>query len=796
MSTTADLNQLLSGYLAAAISSIAAANGLQQANKSKQSLQKDLADALPRPERVRQNLERLDPAARALFELLRQAGGEASWDSLLLWCHLGLLPVTAPKTMARAYGEAIAPLGDPKSSSAELQHVLARLECTGLALGRGNRSESYSRKAVEFGRARNWVIPREIAARLPSPVSRVRPPATAPATVLPADPAGRQRQLFLLWSWIWRTEPQLLKATGGLAKRELKQLAAALPQLVRADRTEAEQPWLDWARQLLLQLGLLADGDRCRGAAAAAERFWSLSMEQRLRLCLDTCLDLQAPVELRAADLSPVRGAAATWKGARQRIWAELAEPLTKEDADGWLTVDDLEATLALRDRDLLVPPAPAMTGYLSSWQSHRYASGLTFSQAPSGADSDVGGWRRVELPFIRRVLIQLWRLGLLDLGLQTAAAPEREAPPEAAVTHLRLAPWGRYLQLGAPAPATPEAEARVVLQPNFQILVMGPLAESRLFILERFADRTAADRAITYTLSRDSVYRGQRSGIGIDAMVQSLRQLTGAELPQNVLHSMQDWQRQHERVVLHRRVLLLQAADPAQALSAARDLGAEAIEPLGEGFLLVHDRPALLQHARRLGLILEDDSQPLPKGLSPVLLRSDGTVDLRGGCVDPRVMGWLQALADGDAATGWRLTEAAVRRCRSRLGLDAADQIQGWQTLAGTVPDPMVRLIKRGTGQSSPALLRRGCYLELPDAEALKSLGELPELAGAFGEPGIRGPLVWVDDERLAEIEAALQSLGLEVQAAVPPTSLGVAAAPAPAATAPKRRGRPPKAR
>lgn len=796
MSTIADLNQLLSGYLTAAISSIAAANGLQQANKSKQALQKDLADALPRPERVRQNLELLDPASRVLFELLRQAGGEASWDSLLLWCHLGLLPVTAPKAMARAYGEAIAPLGDPKSSSAELQHVLARLECTGLALGRGNRSETYTRKAVEFGRARNWVIPREIAARLPSPVSRIRPPATAPATVLPADPAGRQRQLFLLWSWIWRTEPQLLKATGGLAKRELKQLATALPQLVRADRTEAEQPWLDWARQLLLQLGLLADGDRCRGAAAAAERFWTMSMEQRLRLCLDTCLDLEAPVELRAADLSPVRGAAATWKGARHRIWAELAERLPKEDADGWLTVEHLEATLVLRDRDLLVPPAPAMTGYLSSWQSHRYASGLYFSQAPSGADSDVGGWRKVELPFIRRVLIQLWRLGLLDLGLQTAAAPEREAPPEAAVTHLRLAPWGRFLLSQAPAPATPEAEARVVLQPNFQILVMGPLTESRLLILERFADRTAADRAITYTLSRDSVYRGQRSGIGIDAMILSLRQLTGAELPQNVLHSMQDWQRQHERVVLHRRVLLLQAADPAQALSAARDLGAKALEPLGEGFLLVHDRPALLRHAQRQGLILEDDSQPPPRGRSPVLLRPDGAVDLRGGCIDPRVIGGLQDLADGDAATGWRLTEAAVHRCQSQLGLDAAGQLQAWKALAGAVPDPMVRLIKRGTGHSSPARLRRGCYLELPDADALQALTELPELAGAFGDPGIRGPLVWVDEGRLAELEAALQALGLGLRSAEPPTNLGVTAAPAPTATAPKRRGRPPKPR
>ena len=49
-----------------------------------------------------------------------------------------------------------------------------------------------------------------------------------------------------------------------------------------------------------------------------------------------------------------------------------------------------------------------------------------------------------------------------MDLGLRESAAPEREAPPEAAVTHLRLSPWGRNLLLDEPLPGAGKPRPRL----------------------------------------------------------------------------------------------------------------------------------------------------------------------------------------------------------------------------------------------------------------------------------------------------------------------------------------------
>lgn len=797
MSARPPLDQLLNGYLAATLGSIAAACGLRGATKGKQATMDLLLRELPRPERVTQAVAGLDPSARALLDHLRAAGGRAGFETLLLWCHLELLPVVAPKLPARAYGDEGFPIGDPKAASKELQHVLARLESAGLVFGWGNRSSYDPNKALDFGRGQTLVIPAEIDSQLPGQASLKLSVPSAPAATLMGDAQAGQRQLFLLWSWFWRAEPQLLKATARLAKREIKLLSAALPQWVAADAAEEEQPWLHWGHQLLLQLRLLREGERSQGRSDEAEAYWSAPLGARLGSCLSAAQELPSPVELLASGLEPARHAGSTWIGARRHVLAQL-QVQEKAASGTWSLLTDLERALAVAGRDLLVPPSRRDYGYYAYEQPSRYRSGHFLAQSPGrGAADDVSGWPLVEMAFVRRLLIALWWLGLVDLGL-SGDAPAGAPPPEA-ITHLRLSGWGRHLLLGETAPTEEQAEARIVLQPNFQILVMGPVAERRLLTLERFADRTGADRALIYTLSRDSVYRGQRAGIGVTDMMDSLAELTGAELPQNVAHSLRDWQQLHERVVLRRGVVLLQAAEPEEARIMAAALGAGVLEPLGEGFLMLRDVAALRRRMESTSLLLEVERADQPPPARRMMMDADGRLRLPLRCPDPRLLGRVQALAEGDSATGWRLTEGVAQRNLRERGLDAAAQVDQWRDLiGGPLPEALVRRIQRGTGQGGQARLYRGSYLELPDDATLRALAALPQLAGRIRSLALRGPLLQVDEGSLPDLEAALDELGLKINDGPAPEGPAASAGPAGAAvppTAPKRRGRPPKA-
>jgi hypothetical protein len=279
-----------------------------------------------------------------------------------------------------------------------------------------------------------------------------------------------------------------------------------------------------------------------------------------------------------------------------------------------------------------------------------------------------------------------------------------------------------------------------------------------------------------------------------VAAILGSLRDLTGAEPPQNVARSLQDWQQQHERIVFDRQVTLLQASSPEAARSAAEAVGPDALQDLGQGFLLVRQAEAAARYARERDLMVEEEDARRPSLGVSLTVDADGHARPLTKCVDPWDLGHLQRLTEGDLESGFRLTLEAVRRAHKRYGLDAQDQLAMWRDEAGTLPDAMVRLVQRGTGHFGQATLRRGAYLELPSAEALSALGERPELVGAYRPLSLRGPLLWVDEDRLTELREAMAELGLEV------AERDGAGAPGgdaltPAAT-PKRRGRPPKAR
>jgi hypothetical protein len=175
-------------------------------------------------------------------------------------------------------------------------------------------------------------------------------------------------------------------------------------------------------------------------------------------------------------------------------------------------------------------------------------------------------------------------------------------------------------------------SEARLVVQPNFEVFALGPVAEGALARLELFTDRVKADRsAFEYTLSRAAIYRGQKAGVSVDQIILFLEQESGAALPQNVRRTLQEWGEQHERIVFHRAVALCEAGNP----EIMNELW---LEPGTRSHLQQRLTPtvALLKKGRAQGL----RETLLQRGFLPALsIQTD------------RCAGRLQAKADGELA-------------------------------------------------------------------------------------------------------------------------------------------------
>ena len=387
---------------------------------------------------------------------------------------------------------------------------------------------------------------------------------------------------------------------------------------------------------------------------------------------------------------------------------------------------------------------------------------------------NDNQGWERVETEFIRSVVRSLHWLGLCDVGLDEGAG--------AAVVAFRMNELGRHVldprskkrggaaSRGAAASDTAADVAhgaRVVVQPNFHIMAIGPVPVANLMRLERFADRVGTDRVLEYALTRASVYRGQQDGLSGGQIVAALAELSGADVPQNVARSIDEWQQLHETIVVHRRAVLVQAADGAlmERVGAADGGG-------GSGFAVVADPPTLARvvdparlDATFTHLGLAPATRHDPSAAGSVRIADDSTVQPVHKVISIYLLGQLQRLAEWEAVLNtWRVTAAAAVRAKRELGLDAPAQLAQWSTLcAGGPPEWLDRRLKAWCGHYGSAKVHRPVLIELPNEASLGDLMADPRGAALARRFKPRGPVVEVDEGDVEAGGRGVEGVGIE---------------------------------
>ena len=107
----------------------------------------------------------------------------------------------------------------------------------------------------------------------------------------------------------------------------------------------------------------------------------------------------------------------------------------------------------------------------------------------------------------------------------------------------------------------TGERARGIIVQPNFEIIALPETPDDVLFLLSRFSEIKTADKVHIFMLTKKSFLHAVDSGMVAVKIIELLQNNAKAEIPQNVLYSIQEWRESYGKVELKRGIFL--EADP-----------------------------------------------------------------------------------------------------------------------------------------------------------------------------------------------------------------------------------------
>ena len=551
--------------------------------------------------------------------------------------------------------------------------------------------------------------------------------ADAPAQTYSITPADFLRDLGKYWRYARAQGGMRLTAQEWLFKSDFKNLQAAFNIQPPTDEARAQRLW--FLRRMLMSLGLAGTTPNSILANEQAGDFFSLPMTERMAQTFASWLAQDVWNELAALEQADVGWGLAQVKPhdtphsrvlrARLNVLRQLA--FASQDAQGnvssnWLSMDKFVEKMRADEYNFLYPRRDASANgmYLGGVYTN-YRDPLELRFAKSYKETEA--WSVVERKFIAHVLTgPLHWLGLLAFDRPPAGA---DAP-----ARMRLTPAGAWLLNLAPAPAFAERGGRVLVQPNFTVLAMEPVSDAVLADIESFADYQSGDRAMNYTLTRQSVYRGQRAGWGANRIVAFLESHQGAPIPNNIKRSLEEWQQQHLRVTFVKNATLLQYADAATRQTAQEALDAAALEILSDTFDMAQPgtrASGLLQNLRAGGWspLVTNPAQEPPEPL--MRLSEDGAVALRHAVPDVIALNRVLPLTEQTPA-GLRVSAKSVRAALANGQLVDEMIVTLGQLAEGGLPARLSANIHTWAAFYGSVALRPIMLLALPNAEVLAS--------------------------------------------------------------------------
>lgn len=587
-----------------------------------------------------------------------------------------------------------------------------------------------------------------------------------------------QRALYLYWSLVaTQREGLSLISTGQLSRAALRLVLEQMGYTRvpgESQRVESDIPRLLFIRLLLTKLGLLQER---QGAVFAApiDAFFSLSLLERMRRCYRLWLETPFWNEMNYLPEVTVRPGPGTLEPAHEEVVharQAVTERLMYEGNPGeWHELTTFIARTKLHVPYLLFPRQYGPRAERYSGGSNPYGWDFRLRR---GWLTHREGWHMVEGGFIRAIITgPLHWMGLIELNREEGASA------------FRLSAGSALIMSDTPPVEREEVSwGRLIVQPNFDLVVLAPVSEKLLISLDRFAERVSLEHIAQYRLTRASVTRAIQMGLHADALRAILEQAAGGEIPQNVQYSLVEWERQARRVEVWQGATLLEVDDAALLDEL---LGDEAVKPLLGRRLaaqLVEVMPGKLEAVQHIlwrrsylpAFVAAPTQDAITSEGGRMVVRepqwrlhSDGLLQPFYAVTDLYLAAEVERFSELDEQTGWRkiTPTALIRALRGGILLEHIVRFLQQYCEGGIPGSFLIRLKLWGSGytERSTIYIEHSPLLRLSE-QVLRDIQADEELSGLLGaeiDPGSR--LVHIKAEQLERVLEILKERGFSVE-------------------------------
>jgi hypothetical protein len=301
------------------------------------------------------------------------------------------------------------------------------------------------------------------------------------------------------------------------------------------------------------------------------------------------------------------------------------------------------------------------------------------------------------------------------------------------------------------------------------------------LIELDRFSEAKGGERVLNYELTRQSVYRAQLAGMSVPEIIQFLETHQGAPIANNVRRTLEEWDSQHNRIVIRRDARLLQFSDNEAQTAIGevlqlygRENGlAVAISPIGSQFALLDIKTSLNSLVKNF---TQHGWSPLSNSTLGSDIKNSVQIDTDGNVLFKHItpsfftLSKIEQLSEQQKGKGAmprrKITPDSIRAAMSK-GMKLDDLLAMLKELTGGALDHKFETnVRSWAGFYGNAKMQMACLLELSNRDVLENLLKDKEI-GSYLLPieGSIAPIAVIDTTRAEYIARILRERGVILQ-------------------------------